>query len=44
MAKNLALGPNLGQKIFFHGFYLYYMLDIMYAILRKINEPNLRKW
>ena len=22
-------GPNLGPKIFFHGFYLYYMLDIV---------------
>ena len=27
--KNLVLGLNLGPKIFFHEFYLYYMLDIV---------------
>ena len=26
--KNLVSGPNLGPQIFFHGFYLYYILDI----------------
>ena len=29
MAKNLVLGPNLGPIICFHGFYLYYMLEIV---------------
>ena len=25
----VPFGPNLGPKIFFHGFYFYYMLDIV---------------
>ena len=29
MAKNLVSSQNLGTQIFFHGFYLYYMLDIV---------------
>ena len=29
MAKNLVSSQNLGPQIFFHGFYLYYMLDIV---------------
>ena len=55
MTKKLILGlvlacfdQKLVPKKFFHGFYL---LDVrhccklsLYAISRKTNEPNLRKW
>ena len=39
-------GPKLGPKFFFEGFTStrYCCKLSLYPILRKLNEPNLRKW
>ena len=48
MAKNLVSSPILAPQIFFVGFTstrcCKLLQAIIYALLRKTNEPNLRKW